>query len=338
MTVDNTSDLAKARAYAEGETRRIEGWKRLIPWIDLAVAVLVGVGAAILAAILTLHDEDLKEKAILWTFTVLAFGGGVVLFVWRLILQGRVYKAVELSPTDAYFRLQALEERCAELTLEGQTLRAWSLLLKTTNDAALAFVRQVNERLGKKSTLTNEEVEGWFGASVGDVVSAMENMRAELFGFEIGREIYFFDIFELRKDDFLYRVARRKHVNATEHNRRWKVGEGHIGDCVYRGVPVLVNYAVTPRKDYDQHPEPTDSEYFACRISVPIRTGDQRPHKAFGALCVTSSDSARLNSTHLLLCEILCFSLGTLFYERESALRRLNHPSRKGTVNANGAE
>ena len=153
----------------------------------------------------------------------------------------------------------------------------------------------------------------------------LEENRFRLFGFEGDQEVFFFDVFEMLKSDTtLYLAARRKFPQADEHRRTWKVANGHVGDCVYRQRGVLVNYEVNPREDFDPNPLPTDSEYFACRISVPILAGDNRPHHCYGAVCVTSDYADRLDSTHLALCETIAFILATFFYIRESAAQRLS--------------
>src|SRR5581483_5321121 len=106
------------------------------------------------------------------------------------------------------------------------------------------------------------------------------------------------------------------------HGRAWEIGDGEVGDCVYRQATILRDARELPLRRTDNWRQ-TDEIYFARRISTPILAGDNGPHHAYGAICLTSSDPDRFRPEDSLFVENLSQPLAALFQRRDFARNRI---------------
>ena len=178
----------------------------------------------------------------------------------------------------------------------AHTFETWSILQYEASKAIFDFLLEVNTYLKSLSLDSRAdeqailaEVDKKFAEVAKRICRELENKRTDLFNYP-SEEIYFFDIFEMRKDKRLHLVARTTN-GAVQHHRSWSENDGHLGECLSRGRDFYVNYRDDPREDHNSQERPTDREYFGCRISALIRAADGRKYDAHGAICITSSKS-----------------------------------------------
>jgi hypothetical protein len=306
----------------------------------LLILDAVGLVAVALAAPAILEVAKLTPKEIpsrLGTFitAIVAIVIAIPAVLIALLLKVRRLLEPVIDPTDYHFRPETLTRQCNEQTARGTNLSAWAVLERDAHNLVASYNQDSMKEVAacrshqREPVAAKQVIAQKFVTVVDEILARIERDRDMLMGYRDVNEIYFFDLFELRGDDHLYLLARKKTPSAIEHRRRWPVGEGHVGDAVNRAKPLLINYKRTPRKDYDAQVEPTDKDYFGCRITVPISSRQTRKHDAFGALVLTSSNAERLTDEHLTTIENLSYVFTELFFIQDKLVRKIDDHAKR---------
>lgn len=242
----------------------------------------------------------------------------------------RVSQAIRLSPPELYLHLRSLTSDLEAAHSEAKALIAWAAIQSNANQSVLGFAASNQAIAGLAEAATAEDfnrveqnLQTRFATALSQYIQPLEAQRGILLHFTDTGAIYFFEIFELVGSE-LRSLACRASPDVTRHHRTWHIGDGHVGRAVQIGKPFLVE-DLEEQIELHQNRRETDSKYFRSTIAAPIGAGDNRPHKAHGALCVTSSAPKQFAKIHVTLVANLTQPLAALFYSRDFALRRISH-------------
>jgi hypothetical protein len=298
--------------------------------VDVQNALLVIVSAAWGAMFDHLLPFDKVEDHLFVLVIWIILGCAFLVLIWRLLTNTRTVRSeVALSAPDVHQQLIDLKAENGRLEGVGSKLEAWLLFQHDFEREVYRFERGVTEKLRAMSNQTldpndtEKEVRQTFEDVLHSLVIRLEQGRGELLGYT-DNEVYFFDIFELNeRDNRLHKIARACSPEAKQHARTWAISEGDVGDCVFKQHAVHVDYRQTPRDPTDPNYRESDVANFGCRISTPIFAVDNRPHSAYGALCITSSDPSRLTRDDVVFFENLAQPCASLFQRRRLAIRSI---------------
>lgn len=323
----------RAKAYGALESLRLNRRRRLVFYFSLAFAAVVGFEGAFIGAAVTFTWTELLTKTTLLWCAGIGLALSFVLLVALVYLQTRVDEAEALVPADFLFRLRSLESDSELSRNRALQYATWLNFQNEIERSVMEFEIAVSSQL-ERATINpalassiSEGVDRHFLGVLDQVVETIEAYRCDLFNYEVSdEEFYFFDIFELRQNDtewLLKVVARRKSETAVTHDRMWPIGVGEVGDCIYESKTILRDKSSRASVRQNRQWEQTDDVYFRRRMSTPIRATDNRPYKSYGAICITSSNSARLRDYEMVFVENLSQPIATLFERREKALKAL---------------
>ncbi|HEX8452498.1 MAG TPA: GAF domain-containing protein [Longimicrobium sp.] len=327
-------DVQKIDEFNNHQKDRLRTQQRHLPWYEYGGSMALGIGGLLVG--LALESKNSTQTVLMVALSVILFVVALYTHLAKFGIQRELQQLGELSLLDAPVQVLQLQGQVSELRHHRNSLEAWGALQHSTSQEVLQFVRQVNASLAAPNAAsqqthleTLQEIHAEFQSIAARVAQRLADKRFELFGFAGNDELFFFDILELRGEE-LHVIGRSKHPDAIEHRRVWRVGEGHVGYAVQRGKTVLINYDKDPRPDLDDQKRSSDEVQFRCRIAAPIPAADDRPHRAHGAICVSSNVGERLTDDHHALCANLALSLAGLFYAKEVIGKRVTGASGSG--------
>jgi len=312
------------------ESLRLRKGRGRLDVLVLAWGALTAVEGALIG---TLFTSPSKQSLL----TTVAVGLGLIvvgMFFYMWQLHRRLVVNDALVPADYYFQLKDAVKVRTALERSVLNLTTWVQFQHTLERDVSQFEEYCHAQLRHKAqndealaTVRMDFEQRFVGILMG-VVDEMENRRAALLNYEPENEIYFFDIFELGKDDRLHVVARKCTPGATTHLRSWGVGEGEVGDCIYQKASILRDRSSILSARRDLQWKETDNSYFIRRISTPIRATDGRQFGAYGAICITSSNPARFTADDCRHLENIAQPLAALFQRRDAAYASIEKRSK----------
>ena len=328
---DRSMVLAMQAAADESTTLRNRRWSVLAQQFALTL-FLVLLGAAI-QELMPFDQASLNRTSWLVPSTVL-LTVLVAVLSWRSAAnQLKIARAGQLAPADLHLQLQESQHKIERLTEHGARLIAWchlqhqvELTVANCETDLLQLLSSMRDQVLEPNAIRSE-VHARVDKVLDLLVGYLEKQRSALFGYTQA-EVYFFDIFEVRAKQ-LHRVARRcskKHPDGSrveQHDRTFPISEGDVGDCVFKGATICVDYSKERRNQSATLYRSSDDRNFACRLSTPIVAPGAGPHSAFGAFCFTSSDPARLTTDFHLVVENLSWPIARLFSVRSQCEREI---------------
>lgn len=319
----------RARAYASLESLRLNGRRRLLFYLGLIFALITAVEGALIGSSVPMGWTEFAKHGVLYWGTI---GGLVValgLLFGLMFLQRRIDESKALVPADFLFRLQDVQEKFELSSARALQYAAWLDVQSEMERNVFEYEVRVHSQLARAlanpalAALVLDGIEQHFQGILALVVETLESFRHSLLSYDLSdKEFYFFDIFELqqRGDDWvLHRVARKKTPSAKTYDRDWPIGVGEVGDCIYEWRTILRDESARVSLQKNSQWHDTDDIYFKRRMSTPIRATDGRRYMSYGAICLTSSNSKRLQDYEKTFVENLTRPLTTLFERREEA-------------------
>ncbi len=315
----------------------------VLTYYGLRIAVGLAIGNIVLHFILNTVVEKRPEFVLEFTaflnavyifFLVDYFGGpeGFFFPLIYLFILGSFFFLIPVAIIAAigayYFKVIDIEGIASEyLKLEekkNQFERRYDLsqselsVLATQENAILGGLSVLEKISNRPEDYADEKI------ALKAIIDTLFLLKEEALGFKNGG-IYNFMVYRYdKKEDILYGVYRDVDRRIVPHDRKWKIGEGHVGFAFTQPEPVITSDIADIRriKARGEKYFSTDDTYYQSFISAPIIGNAKNIKDRIGVFVITSSVSGQFNSNHKTLAN--CYTILINMFRRRQTKTHLS--------------